>query len=96
LVPGDPVLHVVDTDVAATAEYQGRRRMTLTFPVLNRARRVLWLVTGMEKAAMLARLCQDDASIPAGCVCRDRANVLADVAAARDLSCDPQFKISPI
>ena len=75
--------------VALTAEYQGRRRMTLTYPVLNGARRVLWLVTGSEKSAMLARLCRRDASIPAGGVCQDRASVLADCAAARELACDP-------
>ena len=57
LVPGDPVLDVMDRDVAMTGGvYQGRRRMTLTYPVLDRARRVLWLVTGNEKAGMLARL----------------------------------------
>src|SRR5215475_9914442 len=43
LVPGDPVLEVDDTDVALTGVYQGRRRMTLTYPILNRSRRVLWL-----------------------------------------------------
>src|SRR6266478_1698555 len=37
LVPGDPVLDVTSADVAVTAgAYQGRRRMTLTFPMLNR------------------------------------------------------------
>jgi len=83
LVPNDPVLDVTDTDVALTGTmYQGRRRMTLTYPMLNRARRVLWLVTGEEKVPMLARLMRGDRSIPAGRVNTDRAMVLADRAAA--------------
>ncbi len=81
LVPGDPVLEVVDMDVAATNIYQGRRRMTLTFPILNRARRVLWVVTGGEKAAMLARLREGDRSIPAGRVDRRNAVIVTDDAA---------------
>lgn len=82
LVPGDPVLDVTDRDVALTGIYQQRRRMTMTYPILNRARRVLWLVTGPEKAGMLARLERGDASIPAGRVRRDATLVLADCAAA--------------
>jgi 6-phosphogluconolactonase len=82
LVPGDPALDVSDADVAVTGPYQGRRRMTLTYPVLNRARRILWLVTGQEKAGMLARLRTGDLSIPAGRVRRDQALVLADRSAA--------------
>jgi len=82
LVPGDPVLNVKDADVALTGIYQGRRRMTLTYPIINRSRRVLWLVTGAEKAGMLARLEAGDVSIPAGRVSRDHAVVLADRAAA--------------
>lgn len=85
LVPGDPVLNVSDADVAVTGVYQGRRRMTLTFPMLNRSRRILWLVTGPEKAGMLRRLCDGDASIPAGRICRDNALVLADPEAAGSL-----------
>ncbi len=84
LVPEDPVLDVTDADVAVTGRaYEGRRRMTLTFPMLNRSRRILWLVTGSEKVAMLARLRAADRSIPAGRVSQDRALVLADRAAAR-------------
>src|SRR4029450_5361070 len=49
LVPGDPVLEVTDRDVAVTGEYRGRRRMTMTFPVLDRAARALWLVSGGDK-----------------------------------------------
>ena len=85
LVPGDPVLDVTDADVALTGLYQGRRRMTLTYPVLNRARRVLWLITGEDKAAMLVRLRRGDPAIPAGRVRQDHAMVLADRAAAQQL-----------
>ena len=82
LVPGDPVLDVRDAAVAITGVYQGRRRMTLTYPTLDHARSILWLVTGAEKAAMLARLEAGDSSIPAGRVRSARALVLADRAAA--------------
>jgi 6-phosphogluconolactonase len=85
LVPGDPVLNVEDADVAVTGVYQGRRRMTLTYPMLNRSRRVLWLVTGGDKAAMLVRLRDGDHSIPAGRVRQDAALVLSDRAAAERL-----------
>src|SRR5437773_2593627 len=83
LVRGDPVLDLTVADVALTGVYQGRRRMTLTYPVLNRSRRIVWLVTGRDKADMLARLFKGDDSIPAGRVRRDRALVLADREAAR-------------
>lgn len=81
LVPGDPVTEITDVDVAVTGVYQGRRRMTLTYPVLNRARRVLWVVTGAEKTEMLGRLSAGDPSIPAGRIRRDTATVLVDRAA---------------
>jgi len=86
LVPGDPVLAVDGADVAAAGPYQGRRRLTLTYPIIDRARRILWVVTGGEKAGMLARLRDGDPSIPAGRVRQDRAVVLADRAAAAALS----------
>lgn len=83
LVHGDPVLDVTDRAVAVTAPYQGRRRMTLTYAGLARAREVLWLVAGSEKADALARLLADDASIPATRISVPRQLVLADEAAAR-------------
>lgn len=86
LVPGDPVLDTSDADVAVTRPYQGHNRMTLTFPIINRARRILWLVTGGEKASALARLNDGDRSIPAGRIRRDAALILADAAAAKQLS----------
>lgn len=82
LVPGDPVLNVKDTDVALAGPYQGRQRMTLTYPIINRSRLVVWLVTGSEKAGMLARLLNGDTSIPAGRVLAENAIVIADRAAA--------------
>jgi 6-phosphogluconolactonase len=85
LVPGDRVLDVTDADVALTGVYQGRRRMTLTYPMLNRSRRIAWLVTGHEKAEMLARLCRADQSIPAGRISQEQALVLADREAAARL-----------
>lgn len=86
LLPGDPALAVADRDVAVSGVYEGRRRMTLTFPALGRARRILWLVTGAEKRAMLARLRAGDGSIPAGRVRSERARILADPAAAGEPS----------
>jgi 6-phosphogluconolactonase len=85
LVPGDPVLNMTEADVAVTGLYQQRRRMTLTYPILNRARRILWVVTGAEKAGMLLRLRGGDTTIPAGRVAQEHALVLADRAAAARL-----------
>jgi 6-phosphogluconolactonase len=85
LVPGDPALDVADADVTMSGPYQGRRRMTLTFPIIDRARRILWLVTGGEKAETLVRLYDGDRSIPASRVRRDHALILADRAAAERL-----------
>jgi len=82
LVPGDPVLDVSNRDVAVTGIYQGRRRMTLTYPAINRARQILWLVTGSEKAGPLRRLQQGDRTIPAGRISPDQAVIFADRAAA--------------
>jgi 6-phosphogluconolactonase len=84
LVPGDPVLEVTDRRVALTeGEYQGVRRMTLTYPELGRVRRLLWIITGAEKREPLAKLLARDRSIPAGRVePSGESLVLADPAAA--------------
>jgi 6-phosphogluconolactonase len=86
LVPGDPVLEVNDRDVAITGVYQKRRRMTLTYPVLNRAAKILWLVTGANKVEPLAKMMAGDRSIPAGRVESARAVLFADPAAAAKLN----------
>ena len=86
LVPGDPVLDVENAEVAVTRVYQGRRRMTLTYPVINRSRRVLWVVTGEDKTPALSRLLAGDATIPAGRVRREHALLIADKAATAKLA----------
>ncbi|MGC2112148.1 MAG: 6-phosphogluconolactonase [Candidatus Korobacteraceae bacterium] len=82
LIPNDPVLNVTDRDVAITGVYQGHRRMTLTYPVINRARKILWLVDGAEKVPALAKLRAADPSVPAGRISQTQALLLADRAAA--------------
>jgi 6-phosphogluconolactonase len=83
LVPGDPVLDVTDRRVALTeTAYQGHRRMTLAYPALGSARRIVWLVTGPDKVDALARLLDGDRSIPAGRVGNPTMTVVADEAAA--------------
>ena len=71
-----------DRLVAVTAEYRGRRRMTLTYPALARSDQILWLVTGADKAEALRRLRAGDRSIPAGRVGARRSLIVADRAAA--------------
>jgi 6-phosphogluconolactonase len=85
LVPADASLDVTDRDVTTTGIYQGRRRMTLTYPAIDRARQILWLATGASKAEMLKRLRDGDPSIPGGRVSPARAAVLADAPAAAGL-----------
>lgn len=83
LVPNDPVLAIEDCDVALTGHrYQGRRRMTLTYRGLRRARQILWLVTGADKQRALAQLLAGDSDIPAGRVTAEASLVMADRSAA--------------
>jgi 6-phosphogluconolactonase len=83
LVPGDPVLEVSDRRVALTGgEYQGHPRMTLTYPAIDAARKIVWLVTGAEKQEALGKLLAGDESIPAGRVKNESMIVIADEAAA--------------
>jgi len=85
LVPGDAVLDVTDQEIALTDEYQGRQRMTFTRPSLDRARLVVWLVVGADKANALAALARNDLSIPASLLELSNSLILADTAAAAAL-----------
>jgi 6-phosphogluconolactonase len=82
LVPGDPVLDESAVDVAPTQVYQGRRRLTLTYPCLRRARALLWFATGAGKAEMLQRLGRGEPAIPAGRLGHETNLVFTDRAAA--------------
>jgi 6-phosphogluconolactonase len=95
LVPGDPVLGITEKSVAITGLYQGRQRMTLTYPIINRSRQILWMITGEEKAQMLKRLMDSDQTIPAGRVRPDGALILADEAAA-EIAQQNQSRRAPI
>jgi 6-phosphogluconolactonase len=86
LVPSDPVLEVSDRRVALTGDYQGHPRMTLTYPALSEARRIVWLVTGPDKVEPLQKLLAGDESIPAGRVRNEGMIVVADEAAAGERS----------
>lgn len=82
LVPGDEVLAIQNRLVACTQNnYQGRIRMTLTYPLLNSAKQILWIVTGSEKKEMVKRMLQQDPSIPAGSIRQENALLLIDKAA---------------
>jgi 6-phosphogluconolactonase len=82
LVPGDEVLDVRDRAVAVTGRYEGFRRLTLTYPALDAAREIVWLVTGDAKQDALARLLAGDESIPATRISNPNQLVVADAAAA--------------
>ena len=82
LVPNDPVLDEDFLEVSLTQPYQGHRRMTLTYPPLNRARCALFVVTGGEKLDALDLLRRGDRHIPAARIASARIVVMADAAAA--------------
>ncbi len=86
LIPGDPVLKVLDHDVAITGLYQGHQRLTLTYPIINRSRKVLWVVTGKEKQIALQQLLNKDRSIPGGSILQLHATIIADADAAAALT----------
>ncbi|MCB0830004.1 MAG: 6-phosphogluconolactonase [Solirubrobacterales bacterium] len=80
LVPDDPILEVADRQVAVTTgEYQGTRRMSLTYKAIDRARQILFLVTGEGKEDALSRLIAGDESIPAGRVKNPHITLVTDI-----------------
>jgi 6-phosphogluconolactonase len=80
LVPGDPVLDERDRTVAVTEPYQGLRRMTLTFPALDSAASIVWLLFGEVKRDALTKLIERDPSIPGARVAVADQLVVTDIA----------------
>ena len=85
LIPGDPAMDVRDRNIAVTNPYKGRRRMTITFPVLDHAVLALWIVTGPDKARVLRKFRDGDSMLPAAHVNAGERVVVADAAAATRL-----------
>ncbi len=81
LIPDDPILDVDDRDVAMSEEYQGRIRMSLTWPVLDRAKELLWVIGGESKRPAVQLFLDNDPRIPATLPTQARATVLLDEAA---------------
>lgn len=82
LCPGDDALMVTDRLVVATwPPGYDTPRLTLTYPVLNAARRVTFLVTGADKAETLEAV-RNGADLPASRVRAARTTWLVDAAAA--------------
>ena len=87
LVPGDSICLERNKDIAWTqAPYQGRFRMSMTYPLLNRSKKILWVVTGLEKSSMVQKLLSQDPSIPAGSIAQESALLIADQEAASLIS----------
>ena len=82
LLPGDPSVNELRQYVALTGKYKGHRRLTLTRPVLDRARLAIWLVRGADKRVSLNRVLAGDLSIPAGLIRPRQSVVVADEQAA--------------
>lgn len=85
LPPDDPILDVGDRDIWYVEEFNGLPRMSMTYPLINRAARILWLATGSAKAEMCSRLVVSDRTIPAGGVSDENAILLTDIEAAAAL-----------
>jgi 6-phosphogluconolactonase len=78
--PGDPIVAATD-DVAIVGPFNGRLRMTLTPPAVNRARWIVWLVAGADKAPVVERLMAGDPALPSSRVRRRDVTFAADAGA---------------
>ena len=82
--PGDPVVDAT-APVAVVGPFNGRLRMTLTPPAVNRARWIMWEIAGASKGPVVARLLAGDPALPCSHVRRHDVTLLADAAAAAEI-----------
>ena len=84
LFPGDPALEATEAIARVEKPELPPRhpRLTFTYPVLNAARTVAFLVSGADKRDVVARVLAGDASLPAARVRARETVMLADTAAA--------------
>src|SRR4029453_5641267 len=79
LFPGSPVLRGVFRTVVAVPVPAAKipQRLTLTFPVLNAAAHIVFLVTGPEKAKIVRTVLSDPGGVPGGALrpCEGGANM---------------------
>jgi 6-phosphogluconolactonase len=65
LLPGEPVLEERERWVAVVSHGRPEVRITMTYPAIESSRRVAFLVTGREKAAILRTIWAGDSQLPA-------------------------------
>ncbi|MBV6417800.1 MAG: 6-phosphogluconolactonase [Steroidobacteraceae bacterium] len=82
LFVGDRLIAETTHDVGISAPRFGLRRLTLTLPMLARARCIVWLVLGAARRGAVRQLHAEDRGIAASLVARDQATVFTDPAAA--------------
>ncbi|MDW7680654.1 MAG: 6-phosphogluconolactonase [bacterium] len=72
IFPGSDVLED-RTNICAVATHPetGQKRITLTLPIINRAKSISFLVTGEDKAEMVAKVLSGNESLPASFVKTD-------------------------
>jgi len=87
LFPGDDLLFEKCRIAAPAFPESGHSRVTLTFPAINRARRIFFFVIGKEKAPAFKRTVTGDPAVPAALVKPIRGELvfIADPDAGSDL-----------
>jgi len=82
LFAGDPLLQEKKRATGVSQARAEHRRLSLTLPTINRARCILWYVTGSSRRAAMTQLFANEPSIPASRIERQHATCISDPEAA--------------